>query len=65
MTKKIKQNIRKIAASLLLFGCIAQGEAESFDPVEYVNPLMGSQSVHELWAGHACGHICGMSIVSV
>ena len=52
MTKKIKQNIRKIASSLMLLGCIVQVNAESFDPVEYVNPLMGSQSVHELSTGN-------------
>ena len=48
----MKQNICSIAASLLLLGSIPQAGAESLDPAEYVNPLMGSQSVHELSTGN-------------
>ena len=48
----MKQNICSIAVSLLLLGSIPQAGAESLDPAEYVNPLMGSQSVHELSTGN-------------
>ena len=39
----------------MLFSCllyINKSEAKDFDPVDYVNPLIGTQSTFELSAGN-------------
>ncbi|MDR0843712.1 MAG: GH92 family glycosyl hydrolase, partial [Tannerella sp.] len=43
---------KKFALTMLAFFCLGKMAAESFDPVEYVNPLVGSQSTHALSTGN-------------
>jgi predicted alpha-1,2-mannosidase len=48
--------------SLLFLGliqcCISNAQVKTIDPVEYVNPLMGTQSVHSLSNGNTYPAIC-------
>lgn len=49
-----KKNLWSVAllASLMWIGEPTATLADNFDPVEYVNPLMGSESTYELSTGN-------------
>jgi predicted alpha-1,2-mannosidase len=49
---KIFSMKKKFVLAMFAFFCIGKMAAESFDPVEYVNPLVGSQSTHALSSGN-------------
>ena len=46
-----KTNILALTCALL-FGCFGRTAAETFDPVEYVNPLMGTHNTFQLSTGN-------------
>jgi putative alpha-1,2-mannosidase len=48
----MKKKINLVFTCVMLFGCFGEITAVPFDPVEYVNPLMGVFSIFELSSGN-------------